>query len=426
MAMMGLLLGNFSTDVSLCENGELRVGVRRAMRQQANIPSSIISSHSMHIGVLAMAWHAYMTGTFFTVYYKSRTSPAEFIILRTIIGIEDADTKRWAESKWRCLKVRWDENSTIPSPERVSPWKIKPALTTAALNPLPMPRLKRPRSSMVPSFPDSSVLTREGFGAQTNSSHESIKVNLPDQEGKFNFFASNWSVTPSALSLNLLDSIMKAHVQSSDVPYHSRDVRYGGFTEYSLLPGQKPEQHQGNWSREPPLQSYLHIPTQSRGLIPRPILVQQPEAVKPKDGNCRLFGIPLISNHVTTEPAHSHKTTIETDQRSEQRKGVNVVDQPLPSVEQEKPFQMCQPLVRDCLGKVHGGSTWSCTKVHKRGIALGRSVDLTKFSNYEELIAELDQLFEFNGELKARNKNWLIIFTDDEGDMILVGDDPWL
>ncbi|GMP34275.1 hypothetical protein CsSME_00007213 [Camellia sinensis var. sinensis] len=496
----------------------------------------------MHIGVLATAWHAYTTGTFFTVYYKPRTSPAEFIVpfdqymesvksnysvgmrfkmrfegeeapeqrfTGTIIGIEDADTKRWAESKWRCLKVRWDENSTIPRPERVSPWKIEPALTTAALNPLPMPRLKRPRSSMVPSSPDSSVLTREGsskmtmdpspvngfsrvlhgqefstlrgtfaesngsdstekpvvwppslddekidmvspsqkyasdkwlssvrhdstftdlfsgFGAQTNSSHESIKGNLPDREGKFNFLASNWSVTPSALSLNLLDSSMKAHVQSSDVPYHSRDVRYGGFTEYSLLTGQKPEQHQGNWSREPPLQSYLHIPTQSRGLMPRPVLVQQPEAVKPKDGNCRLFGIPLISNHVTTEPAHSHKTTIETDQRSEQIKGVNVADQPLPSVEQEKPSQTCQPLVRDCLGKFQGGSTRSFTKVHKQGIALGRSVDLTKFSNYEELIAELDQLFEFNGELKARNKNWLIVFTDDEGDMMLVGDDPW-
>ncbi|CAL5393040.1 unnamed protein product [Camellia sinensis] len=362
------------------ENGELRVGVRRAMRQQANIPSSVISSHSMHIGVLATAWHAYMTGTFFTVYYKPRFTG-------TIIGIEDADTKRWAESKWRCLKVRWDENSTIPSPERVSPWKIQPALTTAALNPLPMPRLKRPRSSMVPFSPDSSVLTREGFGAQTNSSHESIKVNLPDWEGKFNFLASNWSVTPSALSLNLLDSIMKAHVQSSDVPYHSRDVRYGGFTEYSLLPGQKPEQHQGNWAD------------------PRPVLVQQPEAVKPKDGNCRLFGIPLISYHVNTEPAHSHKTTIETDQRSVQIKGVNVADQPLPSVEQEKPSQMCQPLVRDCLRKVQGGSTRNCTKVHKRRIALGRSVDLTKFSNYEELIAELDQLFEFIGELKARNKN---------------------
>ena len=54
------------------ENGELRVGVRRAMRQQGNIPSSVISSHSMHLGVLATAWHAYTTGTIFTVYYKPR------------------------------------------------------------------------------------------------------------------------------------------------------------------------------------------------------------------------------------------------------------------------------------------------------------------------------------------------------------------
>ncbi|CAL5337751.1 unnamed protein product [Camellia sinensis] len=465
MAMMGLLLGNFSTDGLPCyfsilsvqkfnvlpspklgqpqrhlhqrgwsafvsskrlvtgdafiflrgENGELRVGVRRAMRQQANIPSSVISSHSMHIGVLATAWHAYMTGTFFTVYYKPRfkmrfegEEGPEQRFTGTIIGIEDADTKRWAESKWRCLKVPWDENSTIPSPERVSPWKIQPALTTAALNPLPMPRLKRPRSSMVPFSPDSSVLTREGFGAQTNSSHESIKVNLPDWEGKFNFLASNWSVTPSALSLNLLDSIMKAHVQSiflaswSKTRAASRKLVEGTTTSI--------------------ISSYSHSVKRAD---PRPVLVQQPEAVKPKDGNCRLFGIPLISYHVNTEPAHSHKTTIETDQRSVQIKGVNVADQPLPSVEQEKPSQMCQPLVRDCLRKVQGGSTRNCTKVHKRRIALGRSVDLTKFSNYEELIAELDQLFEFIGELKARNKNWLIVFTDDEGDTMLVGDDPW-
>jgi hypothetical protein len=54
------------------ENGELRVGVRRAMRQQGNVPSSVISSHSMHLGVLATAWHAVLTGTMFTVYYKPR------------------------------------------------------------------------------------------------------------------------------------------------------------------------------------------------------------------------------------------------------------------------------------------------------------------------------------------------------------------
>lgn len=58
-------------------------------------------------------------------------------------------------------------------------------------------------------------------------------------------------------------------------------------------------------------------------------------------------------------------------------------------------------------------------------MALGRSVDLNKFSGYEELIAELDKIFEFNGELIGPNSNWLVVFTDDEGDTMLVGDDPW-
>ncbi|RWW85728.1 hypothetical protein BHE74_00005569 [Ensete ventricosum] len=63
--------------------------------------------------------------------------------------------------------------------------------------------------------------------------------------------------------------------------------------------------------------------------------------------------------------------------------------------------------------------------VHKQGIALGRSVDLTKFNGYDELIAELDRMFEFEGALVSPNKSWLVVYTDNEGDMMLVGDDPW-
>ncbi|MBA0589731.1 hypothetical protein Gorai_018466, partial [Gossypium raimondii] len=37
------------------DNGELRVGVRRLARQQSTMPSSVISSQSMHLGVLATA-----------------------------------------------------------------------------------------------------------------------------------------------------------------------------------------------------------------------------------------------------------------------------------------------------------------------------------------------------------------------------------
>lgn len=54
------------------ENGELRVGIRRLARQQSTIPASVISSQTMHLGVLATASHAVATHTLFTVFYKPR------------------------------------------------------------------------------------------------------------------------------------------------------------------------------------------------------------------------------------------------------------------------------------------------------------------------------------------------------------------
>ena len=63
-------------------------------------------------------------------------------------------------------------------------------------------------------------------------------------------------------------------------------------------------------------------------------------------------------------------------------------------------------------------------QVDKKGIALGRSVDFTKFSAYDELIAKSDELFEFEGELTFPQDVWLIVYTDNEGDMMLVGNDP--
>lgn len=34
-------------------------------------------------------------------------------------------------------------------------------------------------------------------------------------------------------------------------------------------------------------------------------------------------------------------------------------------------------------------------------------------------------MFDFKGELKPPNKNWVIVYRDNENDMMLVGDDPW-
>ncbi|XP_020205134.1 auxin response factor 2A [Cajanus cajan] len=534
------------------ENGELRVGVRRAMRQQGNVPSSVISSHSMHLGVLATAWHAILTGTIFTVYYKPRTSPAEFIVpydqymeslknnysigmrfkmrfegeeapeqrfTGTIVGIEDSDPKRWRDSKWRCLKVRWDETSNTPRPDRVSPWKIEPALAPPALNPLSMPRPKRPRGNAVPSSPDSSVLTREatskvsidpsptngfprvlqgqefstlrGNFAESNESDtaeksvvwpptvddEKIDVvsttsrrygseswmsmgrNEPtysdllssfgasgdqmspvaytarkqslDHEGKLHV-PHPWPVMPSNLSLNILDSNTKGPAHGGDTTYQARgNLRYSAFGEYAALHSHKVEHSHGNLMPPPPAPVTQYQSPCSRELMSKPVSAKAYDATKPKDGDCKLFGISLISGPAVSEPSVSQRNvsepadqmhltphqqrTSENDQKSDHSKGSRPAED----------LETSQVHMKDVQAKPLGGSARSCTKVHKKGIALGRSVDLTKYSGYDELVAELDQLFDFGGELLSTKKDWLIVYTDNEGDMMLVGDDPW-
>ena len=59
-----------------------------------------------------------------------------------------------------------------------------------------------------------------------------------------------------------------------------------------------------------------------------------------------------------------------------------------------------------------------------QGVAVGRAVDLSMLEGYSQLIDELEEMFDIKGQLCPRNK-WEIVFTDDEGDMMLLGDDLW-
>lgn len=58
----------------LCRNdkGQLLLGIRRQNRQQTIMPSSVLSSDSMHIGILAAASHAAATNSRFTIFYNPR------------------------------------------------------------------------------------------------------------------------------------------------------------------------------------------------------------------------------------------------------------------------------------------------------------------------------------------------------------------
>ncbi|KAB1212046.1 Auxin response factor 5 [Morella rubra] len=168
------------------EKQQLLLGIRRANRQPTNLSSSVLSSDSMHIGILAAAAHAAANNSPFTVFYNPRASPSEFVIplakyykavysnqislgmrfrmmfeteesgtrryMGTITGISDLDPLRWKNSQWRNLQVGWDESTAGERRNRVSIWEIEPVTAPFFIcPPPPYFRSKRPRQ---PGMPD--------------------------------------------------------------------------------------------------------------------------------------------------------------------------------------------------------------------------------------------------------------------------------
>lgn len=430
------------------DNGELRVGVRRLARQQSPMPSSVISSQSMHLGVLATASHAVMTQTLFVVFYKPRTS--QFIIgvnkyleavnnafsvgmrfkmrfegedsperrfTGTIVGVGDI-SKEWSDSKWRSLKIHWDEPATIPRPERVSPWEVEPFASSASLNlTQPVVKSKRPRPVDIPSSEittnsaasafwfhgstHSHELTQLGSAAEVQS-RETCGV-WPSSQKEINTNGScirtegKWPSSPHVnVSLDLF---------SDSAEDNKTGTAQSTIPDY-LSPG-------SSMLNNGPINDHVEKRTKSKTFL-----------------GCRLFGIDLTKNSQTT--AHPERES--AIMMSSSAKGSSST--PIPEADRahnldaSKSSNEQKQLIPDVSLKEtqsKQGSTLymrSRTKVQMQGVAVGRAVDLTVLKGYNDLIDELEKMFEIKGELRTRNK-WAVVFTDDENDKMLVGDDPW-
>ncbi|XP_021760287.1 auxin response factor 18-like [Chenopodium quinoa] len=402
------------------DNGDLRVGVRRLVRQQSPMPPSVISSQSMHLGVLATARHAVNTCTMFTVYYKPRSS--QFIVgvnkyleavnhkfsigmrfnmkfegddtperrfTGTIVWVEDV-SPQWSGSKWRSLKVQWDEAAAFHRPDKVSPWEIEPFVASIPANPSPPPVSKTKRSR--PS--DLSISETAGGSPVSNFWYVSVHTND---------FSSPRNQQDNAWSPNHARNSPRFFVDKKD---DSKAPSVHSCSTPSAYPYLAPSRLRPDHSEQ----------VNSGGKSP---------------GSCRLFGIELRNNsHVAPT---LEKVTVCPEKLSNEAKftetGAEKVDEVLntdvePLKEQN---QVNSDVSQDeSLTKTFSqSSTRSRTKVQMHGVAVGRAVDLTILEGYDELICELEKMFDIKGELKTRNK-WAVVFTDDEGDMMLVGDDPWL
>nr|KYP41465.1 Auxin response factor 4 [Cajanus cajan] len=426
------------------ENGELRLGIRRAARPRNGLPESIVGSQSYYPNFLSSVANAISAKSMFHVFYSPRASHADFVVpyqkyvksiknpvtigtrfkmkfemdesperrctSGLVTGMSDLDPYKWPKSKWRCLMVRWDEDIEINHQDRVSPWEIDPSASLPPLSIQSSRRLKKLRPGLQAASPshlitvggsgfmdsEESVRSSKVLQGQENTSFMSLyygcqeicpfrslteKVDLNfGAWGKPNVNCTNYNLH-QATKPNF-HSLGPEVIQTAYYPYG--DIHKAGqgsnmlYSKPTNVPFNIPSTQPGMMRNEVG-RSDVTIPNEQKlqDNIPGAANMRIPndDNLKGKVNACKLFGFPL-----------SGETTTQTLQNSAKR---------------------------------------SCTKVHKQGSLVGRAIDLSRLSSYNDLLIELERLFGMEGLLRDPNKGWRILYTDSENDIMVVGDDPW-
>ncbi|KQJ98997.1 auxin response factor 21 [Brachypodium distachyon] len=249
---------------------QLLLGIRRANRQPTNLSSSVLSSDSMHIGVLAAAAHAAANNSQFTIFYNPRASPSEFVIpfakyqkavysnqlslgmrfrmmfeteesgtrryMGTITGISDLDPVRWKSSQWRSIQVAWDEAAPTERRTRVSLWEIEPVIAPFFIYPSPLFTAKRARqpgmiddetSEMDNLFKRTMPWLGEDICKKDLNSQNSIAPGLNlVQSLQWMNMQQNLSLAGTGMQPELLNSLASKHVQNLSAADISRQISF--------------------------------------------------------------------------------------------------------------------------------------------------------------------------------------------------------
>ncbi|AQK47170.1 Auxin response factor 8 [Zea mays] len=498
------------------EKNQLLLGIRRASRPQTVMPSSVLSSDSMHIGLLAAAAHAAATNSRFTIFFNPRASPSEFVIplskyikavfhtrisvgmrfrmlfeteessvrryMGTITEVSDADPVRWPSSYWRSVKVGWDESTAGERPPRVSLWEIEP-LTTFPMYPSLFPlRVKHPWYSGVAALHDDSNALMWLRGVAGEGGFQSLNFQSPG--------VGSWGqqrLHPSLLSND--------HDQYQAVVAAAAASQSDGYLKQQFLHLQQPMQSPQEQCNLNPLlqQQILQQGSQQQMVSPDAQNIQSvlnPNAIqqqlqqfqqmqhahndqKQKIQPDQPYQVPssAVLSSPTSLPSHlrekfgfsdpnvnsssfisssSNENMLESNFLQNQtlfspqvdsssllynmvpNLTSNVADNNISTIPSGSTY--LQSPMYGCLDDSSGllqntgendPTTRTFVKVYKSG-SVGRSLDITRFSNYAELREELGQMFGIKGQLDDPDRSgWQLVFVDRENDVLLLGDDPW-
>ncbi|XP_047965179.1 auxin response factor 8-like [Salvia hispanica] len=514
------------------EKNQLLLGIRRATRPQTVMPSSVLSSDSMHIGLLAAAAHAAATNSCFTVFYNPRASPSEFIIplskyakavyhtrisvgmrFRMLFETEESSVRRYMGTisitfyphmpnpkPLVSVKVGWDESTAGERQPRVSLWEIEP-LTTFPMYPSLFPlRLKRPWYPGVSSYQDAGSEAINGMPWLRGEAGEVGFNSINFQSvGVLPWMQQRYEPTASRNDLNQqYQAIMAAgQFQQQPVAYLQHSGSHNPQTQqHHIIQPSVPLQTQmlsDNMQKPMPQQADNqskdnHQTYPEAYLVRHPLDIPSPSFTKPEFSNSAApMAHPCVQNMLGSlcpegssgnllnlsgagqatldeqSPQHSWvaKYTGKDASLEQENCGLDVQNHSLFGASIDSGLLLPTTVSRVATASVPadmfpmglGSSGFqnsvydyvqdssnllqntgqvdqpapdgTYVKVYKTG-SVGRSVDIGRFSSYEELRQELGQMFGVEGLVEdPQRSGWQLVFVDRENDILLLGDDPW-
>ncbi|XP_027345779.1 auxin response factor 4-like isoform X2 [Abrus precatorius] len=480
------------------ENGELRLGIRRAVRPRNGLPESIIGSQNCYPNFLSSVANAISTKSMFHVFYSPRASHADFVVpykkyvksiknpmtigtrfkMRfemdesqerrcsggTLIGTSDLDPYRWPKSKWRCLMVRWDEDIETNHQDRVSPWEIDLSAPLPPLSIQSSPRLKKLRTGLQAASQSHLITGGSGLVGFEESVRSPKVLQGQENAGFVSLYYGCDTVTNrpgfemSSPSHPNLASAGVRKVPSSELS-SVHPFSYAGFMETNRFPrvlqGQemcplksltgKVDLNLGAWGKPNLSCTTFNLHQATKPNFQSPYF---PYGDIHQTGQASLFCSKSTSFQRENVPYNSPSTKagiiINEVGRSDLPNEHKLQDNISAAAASLGAASMAIPNDNNVQGKVNAcklfgfplsGETTnqnsqnsakrSCTKVHKQGSLVGRAIDLSRLSGYNDLLSELERLFGMEGLLKDPDKGWRILYTDSENDIMVVGDDPW-
>ncbi|XP_062219720.1 auxin response factor 8-like [Phragmites australis] len=360
-------------------------------------------------------------GMRFKMVFETEDSSRISWFMGTVAGVQVADPIRWPQSPWRLLQVTWDEPDLLQNVKRVSPWLIElvssmPAIHLASFSP---PR-KKPRIPAYPEFfPFEGQLLNPAFPpsplAHGHHDHHYLHT-YPS------FFPFPDGSAPAAIQgarhaqfVPSLSDLHLTHLQSS-----------------LLYPGLRRPDHVGPKTPIPPrINTDLTIGgAPARDDVSCALSIsatKKPDAVKP--AGLVLFGQTILTEQQMSLSSSGCATSPEATGNSSlnwnAEKGANVSEGSGSGVIQNSPTNKASSerlqWFRDSSQITELSLEPGQCKVFIESDTVGRNLDLSALSSFDELYGRLSEMFCIeSAELRSR-----VLYRGATGEVKHAGDEPF-